>query len=75
MRWGDIPLTPQKMRFLCLIQNGEEQYVLQEQEDIYRITRNLRDWAMEITRNSTATWIIVLLALYLIAGISLVMIT
>ena len=75
MSMGNIPLTPQKMRFLGLIQNSEQKVVLQEQWDIYRITRNLRDWAMEITRNSVAIWIIVLLALYLIAGITLVIIT
>jgi len=50
MKQGNIPLTPEKMRFLGLIQKGEQTVVQQEQFDLSRITLNLKDWAEAITR-------------------------
>lgn len=69
MRVGNTPLTPTKRRFLGLIKGNEQEEVLSEQWDIYRITRNLKDWALEITRNRVANWIIGLITFYLIASI------
>ena len=70
---GDMRLTPEKIRLLILIQKGKR-IVLQRELDPSRITRNLKDWVQEITRNHVANWILVVLALYLIASICLAVI-
>lgn len=70
---GDMRLTPEKIRLLILIQKGKR-IVLQRELDPSRIARNLKGWAEEITRNHVANWILVVLALYLIASICLAVI-
>jgi hypothetical protein len=69
----NISLTPNKMRFLGLIQRGSEIVVQREQFDVGMITRNLKEWALEITRNRVANWILGILAIYLIASLYLVL--
>ena len=71
----NIPLTPQRQRLLSLLQNGQQIILEQEQFDPSRITRNLKNWAEEITRNRVANWILIIIALYLIATIVLIIIT
>jgi hypothetical protein len=71
----NIPLTSERARFLGVIQKGEQILVQQEQFDPSRITRDLKDSAERIARKRVANWIIVILALHLIASISLAIIT
>lgn len=75
LRTGKISLTPTKMRFLGVKNGDSEITLIREQWDIHRITRNLADWVLEITRNKISIWIIIILALYLITSITLVLIT
>ena len=76
IKLGNIPLTPEKMRFLSLIQkgdqSGEQIIVQQEQFDLNRITRDLKDRADEITRKRVGHYLVGLILLYMIAGIYLV---
>ncbi|TES88537.1 MAG: hypothetical protein E3J93_02545 [Dehalococcoidia bacterium] len=72
IKQGNIPLTPEKMRFLGLIQKGEQVIVQQEQFDLNRITRDLQERSEEITRRGVARWLVGLILLYMIAGIYLV---
>ncbi|GAG41837.1 unnamed protein product, partial [marine sediment metagenome] len=75
LRTEKISLTPTKMRFLGVINGDSEIELLREQWDIHRITRNLADWVLEITRSKIAIWIFIILALYLVTSIALVLIT
>jgi hypothetical protein len=72
---GFIPLTPQKVRFLGIIQKGEQIELQKEQFDPSRITRDLMNQAEEITRKSVGNYLVGLVFLYMIAGIYLVITT
>ena len=70
---GDMRLTPEKIGLLISMQK-DRRIVLQRELDPSRITRNLKDWAREMTRNRVANWILIVLALYLIVSIYLAVI-
>ncbi len=71
---GNIPLTPQKMRVLGVVKNEQYTEIRRELYDPTRTTRDLKIHAEEIVRRRVAKWILVALALYLAASITLVVI-
>ena len=72
---GGTFITPTKKRFLGVINGDSEIMLVEEQWDIQRITSNLADWVLEITRNKVSMWVIIILVLYLVASITSVIIT
>ncbi len=64
------------VRFLVLIRNnGEKEPQFYNSSDPAQATRDLKDWTEEITRRGVARWLVVLILLYMIAGIYLVLTT
>jgi hypothetical protein len=68
-------ISPEIVRFLVVVSDGKTEILRTDPFDPTKVIRELKDWAEAITRKRVARWLVVLILLYMIAGIYLVLTT